>query len=154
MQPTNLHMNLCFRNVSNLLDLEYFSLKILCPFQMYRHGASQVSTKKRDLAIFWWDRQYFLLDYQAKSRMVGRCMCIRKQSVLRFVWSQSVFAPLTAEPPGGQYQGCQCSECETGGRATGETGPAPEKERRGLLPSSEGEITSVVRKPVVIIKSL
>ena len=32
-----------------------------CPFKMYGHGASQVSTKKRDLAIFWWYRQYFCL---------------------------------------------------------------------------------------------
>ena len=44
----------------------------MCPLKIYRHGASQVSTKMRDLAIFWWDRQYFLLDYQAKSWMVGR----------------------------------------------------------------------------------
>ena len=45
----------------------------LCPFKMYRHDASQVSKKKRDLAIFWRDRQYIvLLDYQAKSGMVGR----------------------------------------------------------------------------------
>ena len=44
----------------------------VCPFKIYRHGASQVSTKNRDLAIFWWDRQYFLLDYQAKSWMIGR----------------------------------------------------------------------------------
>ena len=32
-----------------------------CPFKMYRHDASQVSTNKRDLAIFWRDRQYFCL---------------------------------------------------------------------------------------------
>ena len=25
---------------------------------MYRHDASQVSKKKRGLAIFWWDKQY------------------------------------------------------------------------------------------------
>ena len=41
----------------------------VCPFKMYGHDASQVSTNKRDLAIFWWDR---LLDYKAKSWMVVR----------------------------------------------------------------------------------
>ena len=39
---------------------------------MMHHSHSQVSTKKSDLAIFWRDRQYFLLDYQAKSWIVGR----------------------------------------------------------------------------------
>ena len=43
----------------------------VCPFKMYWHNTSQVSTKKRDLAILWWDEQ-FLLDYQAKGWMVGR----------------------------------------------------------------------------------
>ena len=38
----------------------------VCPFKMYGHDASQVSTNKRDLG---WDR---LLDYEAKSWMVGR----------------------------------------------------------------------------------
>ena len=38
--PTNLQqMNFCLRNMSNLLDLEYFYLKnAVCPFKMYRHG--------------------------------------------------------------------------------------------------------------------
>jgi hypothetical protein len=31
------------------------------------NGASQVSTKKRDLAIFWWDRQYFCLIIKQKA---------------------------------------------------------------------------------------
>ena len=61
--PTNLQINLCLRNVSNLLDVEYFCLKMLCPFG---HDASQVSTKKRDLAIFWWDRQCFCLIIKQK----------------------------------------------------------------------------------------
>ena len=39
----------------------------VCPFKMYRHDASQVSTKKRDLAIFWWDRQYFCLFIKQKA---------------------------------------------------------------------------------------
>ena len=43
----------------------------VCPFKMYGHNISQVSTKKRDLGILWWDEQ-FLLDYQAKGWMVGR----------------------------------------------------------------------------------
>ena len=59
-------MNLCLRNVSNLLDLEYIFLleNAVCPFKMYRHGASQVSTKK----VIW----QFSGDYQAKRWMVGR----------------------------------------------------------------------------------
>ena len=37
------------------------------PFKMYRHGASQVSTKKRDLAIFWWNMPYFCLIIKQKA---------------------------------------------------------------------------------------
>ena len=39
----------------------------VCPFKMYGHDASQVSTNKRDLAIFWWDRQYFCLIIKQKA---------------------------------------------------------------------------------------
>ena len=61
-------MNLCLRNVSKLLDLEYFLLEnAVCPFKIYRHDASQVSTKKRNLAIFWRDRQYFCLIIKQKA---------------------------------------------------------------------------------------
>ena len=40
--PTNLQTNLCLRNVSNLLDLEYVLLleNAVCPFKMYRHGVT------------------------------------------------------------------------------------------------------------------
>ena len=46
--PTNLQINLCLRNVSNLLDFEYFCLNNYgaCPLTMYGHNASQVSTKR------------------------------------------------------------------------------------------------------------
>ena len=37
------------------------------PFTMYGHNASQVSTKKTDLVIFWWDRQYFCLIIKQKA---------------------------------------------------------------------------------------
>ena len=40
---------------------------MLCPFKMYGHDASQVNTNKRDLAIFWWDRQYFCLIIKQKA---------------------------------------------------------------------------------------
>ena len=66
--PTNLQINLCLRNVSNLLDLEYFCFKMLCVhskcMDMMHHKLAQ---KKRDLVFFWWDRQYFCLIIEQKA---------------------------------------------------------------------------------------
>ena len=46
----------------------------VCPFKLYRHDASQVSTKKRDLAILWRDRQNFCLIIEQKAGwLVGMC---------------------------------------------------------------------------------
>ena len=50
------HMNLCLRNVSNLLE------NAVCPFKMYRHDASQVSTKEAFGKFF--GRIVFLLHYR------------------------------------------------------------------------------------------
>ena len=50
-----------------------------CPFKMYGHDASQVSTKKRDLAIFWWDRQYFCLIIKQKAGwLVGMVLSLAR----------------------------------------------------------------------------
>ena len=43
-----------------------------CPFTMYGHSASPISTKKRDLAIFWWDRQYFCFIVLVGMKLRGR----------------------------------------------------------------------------------
>ena len=52
-----------------LLDLEYYTLleNAVCPFKMYRHDASLVSTKERDFAIFLRDRQYFCFIIKQKA---------------------------------------------------------------------------------------
>ena len=48
----------------------------VCPFKMYRHGATQVFTKKRDLAIIIWrDRQYFCLIINQKAGWLVGMYC-------------------------------------------------------------------------------
>ena len=64
---------------SNLLDLECFCLKMLrVHSSIDRHDASQVSTKKEGLGIFWWDKQYFCLIIKQKAGwLVGMwCVCV------------------------------------------------------------------------------
>ena len=63
--PPNLHINLCLRNVSALL---WSTENAACPLsiQMYGHMHHRLAQKKRDLAIFWWDRQYFCLIIKQK----------------------------------------------------------------------------------------
>ena len=48
---------------------------------MYRHGASQVSTNKRDLAIFWWDTQYFCLIIKQKAGWLVGIIVVKVFSV-------------------------------------------------------------------------
>ena len=53
------------KNVSNLLDMEYYRLKMLRVHSKCMGMMHHLLAQKKDLAVF-------LLDYQAKSWMVGR----------------------------------------------------------------------------------
>ena len=65
-------MNLCLRNVSNLLDLEYFCLKMLCVHSKCMGMMDHRLAQKRGIWRFSGGIGCILLDYQAKSWMVGR----------------------------------------------------------------------------------
>ena len=49
---------------------------------MYGHNASQVSTKKRDLVNFWWDRQYFCLIIKQKAGWLVGMLWTRQSATL------------------------------------------------------------------------
>ena len=84
----------------------------MCPFKMYGHNASQVSTKKRDLAIFWWDRQYFCLIIKQKAgwlvgmlsrfqgKRLGRAdtvVCSPKMPCIRLIRTNNYFSSWRAK---------------------------------------------------------
>ena len=49
------------------------------PFKLYRHGASQVSTKKRDLAFFWWICRIFA--WLSSKKLDGWYICTQVEII-------------------------------------------------------------------------